>query len=47
MTTKIEKVSEFIFQSHKSGDAFSNLEKDMKPQDFDEAYEIQKRLRQK
>ena len=47
MTSKIEKVSEFIFQSHKSGDAFFNLEKDMKPQDFDEAYEIQKRLRQK
>ena len=42
MTPKIEKVSEFIFQSHKRGDTFLNLEKDMKPQDFAEAYEIQK-----
>ena len=47
MPTKIEKVSEFIFQSHQHGDAFSNLENDMKPQDFAEAYEIQKSLRQK
>ena len=41
MASKIEKVSEFIFQSHRSGETFSNLEKDMKPQDFTEAYEIQ------
>ena len=47
MTSRIEKVSEFIFQSHKSGDTFSNLENDMKPQDLAEAYEIQKRLRRK
>ena len=47
MPTKIEKVSEFIFQSHQRGDTFSNLENDMKPQDFAEAYDIQKRLRQK
>ena len=47
MTSKIEKVSEFIFQSHERGDTFSNLEKDMKPQNFTEAYEIQKQLRQK
>ena len=47
MPTKIEKVSEFIFQSHQRGDTFSNLENDMKPQDFAEAYNIQKRLRQK
>jgi 2-keto-4-pentenoate hydratase len=47
MPTKIEKVSEFIFQSHQRGDTFSNLENDMKPKDFAEAYDIQKRLRQK
>ena len=47
MTSRIEKISEFIFQSHKSGDTFLNLENDMKPQDFAEAYEIQRRLRQK
>ena len=47
MPTKIEKVSEFIFQTHQRGDTFSNLENDMKPQDFAEAYNIQKRLRQK
>ena len=47
MLTKIEKVSEFIFQSHQRGDTFSNLENDMKPKDFAEAYDIQKRLRQK
>ena len=47
MASKIEKVSEFIFQSHRSGETFSNLEKDMKPQDFTEAYEIQKQLQQK
>ena len=47
MTSRIEKISEFIFQSHNSGDTFLNLENDMKPQDFAEAYEIQKRLRQK
>ena len=47
MTSRIEKISEFIFQSHKSGETFLNLENDMKPQDFAEAYEIQKRLRQK
>ena len=47
MTSRIEKISEFIFQSHKSSDTFLNLENDMKPQDFAEAYEIQKRLRQK
>ena len=47
MPTKIEKVSEFIFQSHQHGDTFSKLENDMKPKDFAEAYDIQKRLRQK
>ena len=47
MTSRIEKISELIFQSHKSGDTFLNLENEMKPQDFAEAYEIQKRLRQK
>ena len=47
MPTKIEKVSEFISQSHLRGDTFSNLENDMRPQDFAEAYQIQKRLRQK
>ena len=47
MVSKIEKVSEFIFQSHNRGDTFVNLEKDMRPKDFDEAYEIQKQLRQK
>ncbi|MFL2796943.1 MAG: hypothetical protein ACJZ81_04390 [Paracoccaceae bacterium] len=40
-------MSEFIFQSHQRGDTFSNLENDMKPKDFAEAYDIQKRLRQK
>ena len=47
MVSKIEKISEFIFQSHNRGDTFVNLEKDMRPKDFDEAYEIQKQLRQK
>ena len=47
MSSRIEKISEFIFQSHNSGDTYLNLENDMKPQDFAEAYEIQKRLRQK
>ena len=47
MITKIEKISTFLFESHERGDRFLNLEKDMKPQDFNEAYEIQKRLRQK
>ncbi len=47
MTSSIEKISTFIFEAHERGDRFRNLEKDMKPKDFDEAYEIQKRLRQK
>ncbi len=47
MKSKTEKISELILESHKSGDTFSNLENDIKPKDFDEAYEIQKLLQQK
>ena len=47
MNSNIEKISAFLFEAHKAGDRFINLEKDMKPKDFDEAYEIQKQLRQK
>ena len=47
MNSNIEKISTFLLEAHKAGDRFINLEKDMKPKDFDEAYEIQKQLRQK
>ncbi|MEC7194435.1 MAG: hypothetical protein VXW39_01895 [Pseudomonadota bacterium] len=47
MSSKIEKVSDFILEAHERGSTFYNLEKDMKPEDFDEAYKIQHRLRQK
>ena len=47
MNSKIEKVSDFIFKAHESGSTFYNLEKDMKPKDFEEAYQIQKQLQQK
>ena len=47
MNSNIEKISAFLFEAHKAGDRFINLEKDMRPKDFDEAYEIQKQLRQK
>ena len=47
MNSNIEKISTFLFEAHKAGDRFINLEKEMKPKDFDEAYEIQKQLRQK
>ena len=47
MKSNIEKISTFLFEAHKAGDRFVNLEKDMKPKDFDEAYEVQTQLRQK
>ena len=47
MSSKIEKVSDFIFKAHEIGSTFYNLEKDMKPKDFEEAYQIQKQLQQK
>ena len=47
MKSNVEKISTFLFEAHEAGDRFVNLEKDMKPKDFDEAYEIQKQLRQK
>ena len=47
MNSNIEKISTFLLEAHKAGDRFINLEKDMKPKDFNEAYEIQKQLRQK
>ena len=47
MNSNIEKISTFLFEAHQAGDRFINLEKDMKPKDLDEAYEIQKQLRQK
>ena len=47
MKSNVEKISDFLFEAHEAGDRFVNLEKDMKPKDFDEAYEVQKQLRQK
>ena len=47
MKSNIEKISSFLFEAHEAGDRFVNLEKDMKPKDFDEAYEVQTQLRQK
>ena len=47
MNSNIEKISTFLFEAHEAGDRFVNLEKDMKPKDFDEAYEVQTQLRQK
>ena len=47
MTSNVDKISDFLFEAHEAGDRFVNLEKDMKPKDFDEAYEVQTQLRQK
>ena len=47
MESNIEKISTFLFEAHEAGDRFVNLVKDMRPKDFDEAYEVQKQLRQK
>ena len=47
MKSNVEKISAFLFEAHEAGDKFVNLEKDMKPKDFNEAYQIQKQLRQK
>ena len=47
MKSNVEKISTFLFEAHGAGDRFVNLEKDMKPKDFDEAYEVQTQLRQK
>ena len=47
MKSNVEKISTFLFEAHEAGDRFVNLEKDMKPKDFDEAYEVQTQLRQK
>ena len=47
MNSNVEKISAFLFEAHEAGDKFVNLEKDMKPKDFNEAYQIQKQLRQK
>ena len=47
MKSNVEKISDFLFEAHEAGDKFVNLEKDMKPKDFDEAYEVQRKLRQK
>ena len=47
MESNIEKISTFLFEAHEAGDRFVNLEKDMRPKDFDEAYEVQKQLRLK
>ena len=47
MNSNVEKISAFLFEAHEAGDRFVNLEKDMKPKDFDEAYEVQTQLRQK
>ena len=47
MSSNVEKISAFLFEAHEAGDKFVNLEKDMKPKDFNEAYQIQKQLRQK
>ena len=33
MSSKIEKVSDFILEAHERGSTFYNLEKDMKPED--------------
>jgi len=47
MKSNVEKISTFLFEAHEAGDKFVNLEKGMKPKDFNEAYQIQKQLRQK
>ena len=47
MTSNVDKISNFLFEAHEAGDRFVNLEKDMKPKDFDEAYKVQTQLRQK
>ena len=47
MNSNVEKISAFLFEAHEAGDKFVNLEKGMKPKDFNEAYQIQKQLRQK
>ena len=47
MKSNVDKISDFLFKAHEAGDRFVNLEKDMKPKDFDEAYEVQTQLRQK
>ena len=47
MISNVEKISTFLFKAHEAGDRFINLEKDMKPKDFNEAYQIQNQLRQK
>ena len=47
MKSNVEKISTFLFEAHEAGDRFVNLEKDMKPKDFDEAYEVQTQLRKK
>ncbi len=47
MISNVEKISTFLFEAHEAGDRFINLEKDMKPKDFNEAYQIQNQLRQK
>ncbi len=47
MISNVEKISTYLFKAHESGDRFINLEKDMKPKDFNEAYQIQNQLRQK
>ena len=44
MSSNVEKISAFLFEAHEAGDRFVNLEKNMKPKDFDEAYDIQKQL---
>ena len=44
MKSNIEKIRTFLFEAHKAGDRFVNLEKDMRPKDFDEAYEVQKQF---
>ena len=47
MISNVEKISTFLLKAHEAGDRFINLEKDMKPKDFNEAYQIQNQLRQK
>ena len=47
MISNVEKISTFLCKAHEARDRFINLEKDMKPKDFNEAYQIQNQLRQK
>ena len=39
MKSNVDKISTFLFEAHEAGSKFVNLEKDMKPKDFNEILE--------